>query len=53
MADLLYGMQRSKRGQMCSLSGIAVVLGTGSEGQRLAMCGRLSVGKGCVSVLRG
>ena len=53
MAGPLYGLQRSKRGRMSGLSRIPVVLRPGSEGQSLAMCGRLSVGKGCLGVLRG
>ena len=53
MAGPLYGLQRSKRGRMSGLSGVAVVRRPGREGQRVAMCGRLSVGKGCLGVLRG
>jgi hypothetical protein len=41
------------KARMSALSRVPVVLRTGPEGQRIALCGRLSVGKGCVSVLRG
>jgi hypothetical protein len=40
-------------GRTSGLSRVSVVPRPGSEGQSLALCGRLSVGKGCVSVLRG
>jgi hypothetical protein len=49
----LIGLQRSKRARMSGMSGIPVVLTPSSERQSLAMCGRLSVGKGCLGVLRG